>query len=66
MTTSDLIRLLESVEYGGIHTSTAREISLRTPSGEYFPCVDIAVCSSGDGCAGPELGLVIVSNGRID
>lgn len=63
MTTSDLIRLLEKFEYGGLHTSTPRTLSITTPDGTYYSDVEIVQTSSGDGCAGPELGLKIISRG---
>ena len=56
MTTTELINLLKSAEYGGI-TGKPRKISL-TVNGRYFMSEpEISINSTGDGIAGAEIHL---------
>lgn len=55
MTTTELIKLLQDNEKGGI-THRSREISL-TVNGRYLPEPQITLSSTGDGIAGPEIDL---------
>ena len=57
MTTTDLIRLLKSVEYGA--SGRAREISFRIEDRYIFE-PKITIDGTGDGIAGAELSLKIV------
>lgn len=56
MTTSDLIKLLKSIEFGA--SGRAREISITT-SNVFMSKPDFKVNSTSDGCAGAELSLLI-------
>ena len=58
MTTTDIIKLLKDNEYGAI-SHKPREISL-TINGKYMPNPSIALSSTGDGIAGPEIDLDII------
>lgn len=53
MTTTELIKLLQDNEKGGI-THRSREISL-TVNGRYLPEPQITLSSTGDGILGPEI-----------
>jgi hypothetical protein len=55
MTTTELIKLLQDNEKGGI-THRSREISL-TVNGRYLPEPQITLSSTGDGIIGPEIDL---------
>jgi hypothetical protein len=55
MTTTELIKLLQDNEKGGI-THRSREISL-TMNGRYIPEPKITLSSTGDGILGPEIDL---------
>jgi hypothetical protein len=55
MTTTELIKLLQDNEKGGI-THRSREISL-TVNGRYIPTPKITLSSTGDGILGPEIDL---------
>ena len=57
MTTTDLIKLLQENELGGI-SKRPREISL-TVNGRYMPYPIITLSSTGDGICGPEISLDI-------
>lgn len=57
MTTTDLIKLLQEHELGGI-SKRPREISL-TVNGKYMPNPEITLSSTGDGICGPEISLDI-------
>lgn len=57
MTTTDLIKILSDNEYGAI-SHKPRNISL-TINGKYMPEPRIALSSTGDGIAGPEIDLDI-------
>lgn len=58
MTTTDLIKILSDYEYGAI-SRKPRNISL-TINGKYMPDPRIALSSTGDGIAGPEIDLDII------
>ncbi len=58
MTTTDLIKLLQEHELGGI-SKRPRKISLIV-NGRYMPNPTIALSSTGDGICGPEISLDIV------
>lgn len=55
MTTTDLIKLLQEHELGGI-SKRPREISL-TVNGQFMPHPEITLSSTGDGICGPEISL---------
>lgn len=56
MTTTELIELLKSVEFGA--SGRPREISISYNSGKiFFPEPDISISGTGDGIAGAELCL---------
>lgn len=55
MTTTDLIKLLQEHELGGI-SKRPRESSL-TVNGKYMPNPEITLSSTGDGICGPEISL---------
>lgn len=55
MTTTDLIKLLQENEIGGI-SKRPREISL-TVNGRLMPNPEIKLSSTGDGICGPEINL---------
>lgn len=59
MTTTDLIKLLQKLEYGA--SGRPREISLIFRD-KYISSPDIKLYSSGGGCAGAELTLLIESD----
>lgn len=62
MTATDLIKLLKSLEYGGV-SGESREISFDVcfPNGDKFfiRSPEISISSTGDGIAGAELCLLI-------
>lgn len=53
MTTTELIKILQDNEKGGI-SHKSRQISL-TVNGRYLPDPQITLSSTGDGIAGPEI-----------
>ena len=53
MTTTELIKILQDNEKGGI-SHKSRQISL-TVNGKYLPAPQITLSSTGDGIAGPEI-----------
>lgn len=57
MTTTDLIKLLQEYELGGI-SKRPREITL-TVNGRYMPNPIITLSSTGDGICEPEISLDI-------
>ncbi|TFJ58783.1 hypothetical protein CKN96_06000 [Carnobacterium maltaromaticum] len=63
MTTTELIDLLKSVEFGA--SGRPREISITTDYG-FYPNPDITVHATGDGIAGAELCLSINREHRLN
>ena len=61
MTTTDLIKLLQENELGGI-SKRPREISL-TVNGRFMPYPEIKLSSTSDGICGPEISLDV--NGEM-
>jgi hypothetical protein len=61
MTTTEVIKLLQSVEFGA--SKRPREISL-TIDGKFIASPNIKIDGTGDGCAGAELSLLIEGGRR--
>lgn len=63
MTTTELMDLLKSVEFGA--SGRPREISITTDCG-FYPNPDITIHATGDGIAGAELCLSIKGEHRLN
>lgn len=72
MTTTELIAMLKSMEFGGsgrpreISFTITNSISEYDDNDEFIPDPDIVFNSSGDGCAGAEVCFYIVRRNKND